>query len=302
MDLSDLRLFCDLVETGSFSRAAERNFVSQSAVSQRLRALEREFDQVFLQRSKGKSYIVLTEAGRVLYEGAKPLVGEVAELDNRLRCMQDEISGTVRVATVYSVGLHALPRRLKSFLAEHPKVNVHLEYSQTTRVYQDVLSGSVDVGIVAVPIPTPSLEIIPFGVETMAVICAPEHRLAGRTSVSLRDLEGESFIAFDDDIPTRRLIDDQLRNAGVRVKVVMAFDNIETLKNLVEIGKGIALVPVETVRAEVREGVLVCIPLVPEDSFCRTSGIILKETTARRAAVTAFVDSIKMADGMQQEV
>ncbi len=294
MDLSDLRLFCDLVETGSFSRAAERNFVSQSAVSQRLRALEKEFDQVFLQRSKGKSYIVLTEAGRVLYEGAKPLVGEVAELDNRLRCMQDEISGTVRVATVYSVGLHALPRRLKSFLANHPRVNVHLEYSQTSRVYQDVLSGSVDVGIVAVPIATPSLEIVPFGIETMAVICAPEHRLATRTSVSLRDLEGEPFIAFDDDIPTRRLIDDQLRATGVRVKVVMAFDNIETLKNLVEIGKGIALVPSETVRAEVREGTIVRIPLVQEESFCRTSGIILKETAARRAAVTAFVDTIKM--------
>jgi DNA-binding transcriptional LysR family regulator len=294
MELSDLRLFCDLVETGSFSRAAERNFVSQSAVSQRLRVLERQYGQVFMERGKGKGRVTPTEAGRILYEGAKSLVHAAAELDARLRGLSDEIAGTVRVATVYSVGLHALPGRLKPFLAAHPGVNVHLEYSQTARVYQDVLSGAVDVGIVAVPTARHGMEMLPFSNEAMALICAPEHPFAALDQIKLSQLEGQPFIAFEDDIPTRGLIDQRLRAAGVKVKVVMAFDNIETLKNLVEIGTGIALVPEDTVRQEVRGGSLARVALAPEDAFRRPAGMLFKKSGSRRAAVRAFVAA--MAD------
>ena len=127
MELRTLKLFCDLVETQSFSRAAERNYLSQSAVSQKLRALEREYGHVLIERGKGKGRIQLTEAGQILYEGAKPILSEMQELDARLRGLSDEVAGTVNVATVYSVGLHSLPGRLNLFLAAHPKISVHLE-------------------------------------------------------------------------------------------------------------------------------------------------------------------------------
>src|SRR5579871_687045 len=178
METRVLRLFCDLVETRSFSRAAERNFISQPAASQQVRGLEREYGQVLIERGKGKSGVAPTEAGRILYEGAKPLLNEIEELEARLRGLSEEVAGTVRVATVYSVGLHALPGRLKPFLAAHPKVNVHLEYSQTDKVYRDVLSGAMDVGIVACPSARAGIEIVPFGEEAMVLICAPENPLA----------------------------------------------------------------------------------------------------------------------------
>ena len=296
MELSDLRLFCNLIETGSFSRAAERTFVSQSAVSQRLRSMEREFGQVLLDRGKGKGRVTPTEAGKILYEGAKPLLSQADELEISLRGLSEEIAGPVRVATVYSVGLHALPPRLKPFLAAHPHVNVHLEYSQTAKVYQDALSGAVDVGIVAVPAPRSGLEIVPFSQETMALICACEHPFAGRSEIALRELEGQPFIAFDDDIPTRGLIDAKLRAAGVKVRIVMAYDNIETLKNLVEIGSGVSLVPEDTVRREAHEGQLAVIPLAPPDAFQRPAGLLLKSSKARRAAVRAFVEAMRLPD------
>lgn len=296
MELSDLQLFCDLVETGSFSRAAERNFVSQSAVSQRLRSLEQKYGQIFLERSKGKGRVTPTEAGRVLYEGAKPLVREAAELDIRLRGLSEEIAGAVRVATVYSVGLHALPGRLKPFLAAHPQVNVHLEYSQTARVYQDVLSGAVDVGIVAVPTARAGIEIIPFIEETIALICAPEHPLAQRPEAALKQLEDQPFIAFEGDIPTRRLIDAHLRAAEVKVRVVAEYDNIETLKNLVEIGSGVSLVPEATVRQEVRDGLLAVIPLTQQDAFRRPAGMLIRSSGTRRAVVRAFVEAMRLRD------
>ncbi len=293
MNVNDLKLFCDLVETRSFTRSAERHFLSQPAVSQRIRALERHFGQVLVDRGKGKGRVAPTQAGKVLYDGAKALIGQTSELEMRIRGLSDEILGTVRVATVYSVGLHALPGRLKPFLAALPNVNVHLEYSRTGKVYQDVLSGAVDVGIVACPQARSGIEIIPFGEERMALICAPEHRLAIQPRARLSDLEDEPFIAFADDIPTRKLTDERLRAAGVHVRIVMSFDNIETIKNLVEIGSGVALVPENTVRQEAREGILTVISLTPEDGFMRPAGILIKPSILRRAAISAFVEAMK---------
>ena len=289
INLEILQMFADLVEAGSFSRAAEKNFVSQSAVSQRLRTLERDYGQTLIDRGQGRGRVSPTPAGRMLYEGARTLLQSAAGLDAQMRELSDEVAGTVRVATVYSVGLHALPPRLKPFLAAHPRVNVHLEYEQTDKVYDDVASGLLDVGIVACPTAKRGLEVIPFAEEEMVVICAPEHPLAGQVEVTLKQLDGLPFIGFADDIPTRRLVDDRLRAAGARVRMVTTFDNVETIKNLVEIGSGISILPADTVRQETRSGTLAARPFMPADAFTRPTGLLLKTTKTRRAAVGAFV-------------
>ncbi len=289
LDLNSLRLFCDLVETGSFSRTAERQYVSQPAVSQKLRTLERSVGLALLDRSRGKSIVTPTEAGTILYRGALSLLRDVEELEASLRSRSGEIAGAVRVATVYSVGLHALPGRLKPFLAQFPRVNVHLEYSQTTSIYEDVLSGAVDVGIVACPASRTGIEVVLFGEEAMTLICAPEHRFAKRGEIDLTELDGEPFIGFADEIPTRRLIDERLKLAGVRVRLVNAFDNIETIKNLVEIGSGVALVPEDTARQEVRAGDLAAVKLSAGSAFLRPAGLLVKKTGSRRLAVDAFI-------------
>jgi len=280
INLNALQIFCDLVETGSFSRTADKNFVSQSAVSQRLRALERDYGQTLLDRGQGRGLVRPTEAGQTFYTQG-------------LRGLSDDVAGTVRVATVYSVGLHALPPRLKPFLAAHPRVNVHLEYRRTDSVYQDVMAGTADIGIVACPAPRRGVEVIPFGSEAMTLICAPENPFARLEFVRLAQLDGAPFIAFDTDIPTRRLVDDHLRAAGAQVRIVTSYDNIETIKNLVEIGSGVSLVPADTVRQEVRAGDLAAIPFSPDEAFQRPTGLLLKKSGARRAAVLAFVAAMR---------
>lgn len=290
--LESLQLLCDLVETESFSRTAERSFITQSAVSQRLRALERQYGQTLIDRGQGRGLAEPTTAGRILYQGAKRLLRDAAALDSQMRELVDEVRGTVRVATVYSVGLHALPPRLKPFLAAHPQVNVHLEYKPTDEVYHEVISGAVDVGIVACPSARRGLVILPFGEEDMAVICAPEHPLASKSTVRMKDLEGISFIGFETDIPTRKLIESRLAAAGVRVRHTASFDNIETIKNIVEIGNGISILPVDTVRQEVREGVLVAVPLAAADAFRRPTGLLVKKSRASRAVIRTFLARI----------
>jgi DNA-binding transcriptional LysR family regulator len=293
ISLDSLQIFSDLVETGSFSRTAEKNFVSQSAVSQRLKALEHDYGQTLIDRGQGRGRVSPTVAGDALYSGAKALLQGAAALDAEMRQLSDEVAGTVRVATVYSVGLHALPPRLKPFLAAHPRVNVHLEYKQTDKVYDDVVSGSVDVGIVACPSARRGLEVIAFAEEQMVLVCAPEHSLAALSEVNLKQIDSLAFIGFADDIPTRRLVDERLRAAGTRVKIVSTVDNIETIKNLVEIGSGVSILPADTVRQEQRAGTLTAIPFTAADAFTRPTGLLLKKTNARRAAVQAFVEAMR---------
>ncbi len=292
MDLTALQLFCDIVETQSMTRAAERNLVSQSAVSQRIRILETDLGQVLIERSKGKGKVFVTDAGRILYNGAKPLLNGAAELDARLRGLSEDVSGIVRVATVYSVGLHLLPARLKPFLKSHPRINIQLEYNMTSKVYSDVLSSAADVGIVACPSSKGGVDIIPFSTEEMVFVCAPEHPLANKTSIRLKDISQYPFVAFADDIPTRTLIDSKLWAAGARVEIVNAYDNIETIKNLVEIGSGVSIVPKSSITQSVRDGLLAEVPIVPRERFYRPTGIILKRNRSRRAAVLEFIEAM----------
>ena len=141
---------------------------------------------MFLERGKGKGRVTPTDAGELLYRGARPLdSGRRGARRAASGLTGTSYPGTVRVATVYSVGLHALPGRLKPFLAAHPAINVHLEYSQTERVYQAVLSAAVDVGIVASPSIRAGIDIVHFGTEEMVVVCAAENPLARQVTIEL---------------------------------------------------------------------------------------------------------------------
>jgi len=175
------------------------------------------------------------------------LLERFQRLEGRLRDRAAPIRGTVRIATVYSVGLHALPPYLTRFLKAFPQVKAHVEYSRTNRICDALAHDLLDVGIVAVPLPRTAVTVIPWRDERLVLVCRPDHRLARKRSVSLALLQGEPFIAFERDIPTRKTIDRLLRAHGVTVRTVMEFDNVETIKRSVEVGSGVAILPEPTV-------------------------------------------------------
>jgi DNA-binding transcriptional LysR family regulator len=284
--IETLKTFCDLVDTGSFSKAARQNFVSQSAVSQQLRALEQRYGRRLIDRGPG-SPIVLTEAGRLLYSEGKALLERFHALDHRLRRDAQVMAGTVRVATVYSVGLHALPPFVKQFLVAHPQVNVRVEYARTDRVYEACLDGTIDLGIVAQPARRAQIEVIPLRPEPLILVCSPEHRLARRRTVRLDELESEPFVAFERNVPTRKAIDRILKDHRVTVAMVTEFDNIETIKRSVEAGLGVAIVPQNCVKNEAKSKTLV--PLTFADGpYTRSIGIIQRKRRDLGPTVAAF--------------
>ncbi len=290
MHLETLKTYCDLIETGSFSKAAALNYITQSAVSQQVQALERKFDVKLIERGRRKG-VAPTETGRLMYAECKEIVERYQALEGRLRADSEQMAGTIRIATVYSVGLHELPPYIKQFIKAYPQVKVHVEYSRTNKVYESCLNNSIDFGIVACPSARPQIEIIPVREETMVLICSPEHALAGRGRVSLRRLRDESFIGFERDIPTRKLIDRILKKYDVTVNHAMEFDNIETIKRSVEVGIGVSILPESAVVNEVRSGMLASLSFI-EGNFSRPIGIIHRKGKALSAAARRFTEQL----------
>jgi DNA-binding transcriptional LysR family regulator len=292
VQIETLKIFCDLVETKSLSRAAERNFVTQSAVSQQVRGLEERFKRRLLERTRGGREVGLTEDGEVFYQESRQIVAAYVHLEERMRTLTGTVSGTVHVATVYSIGLHELPAVIRRFMAEHPEAKIDLEYSRTTRIVRDVLAGTVELGVVAYPEKKRGLTIVPLGGDRLVLICPPGHPLAKHKKLRARDLNNQDFVLFERDIPTRRAIDRILRAHGVSVKRVAEFDNIETIKRAVEVGIGAAIVPSPSVIDEARTGSLAVVALA-EAEWTRAVGVIYRTDRTLGTAAKKFIELLK---------
>jgi DNA-binding transcriptional LysR family regulator len=284
MHLKALKVFCDVVGRRSFSRAAEENGISQSGASQVVNQLERHLGTKLIDRSKRP--FTLTPEGEIYYGGCRKLVERYFSLEDRVRTLHDEVAGRVRVASIYSVGLHHMDRYLHDFLSQYPKANVRLEYLHPHKVYEAVENDHADLGLVSYPKSSRTVKAISWRQEPMVLVCAPEHRFAKRKHVSLEEVAGEPIVGFDSDLTIRREIDRVLYEHNTGMNVVMEFDNIETIKRAVEIGAGVSLLPKPTILREMETGTLAAVPISTQE-LVRPLGIIHRRgkdlgVTARR--------------------
>lgn len=292
MHIETLKIFCDLVDLQSFSLAAERNFITQSAVSQQIRSLEEKFKRKLLERVRGRREVKLTAAGEVFYREARHVLAAYAELQENLRGLVGKIGGTVKVACTYSVGLHEMPAKVGEFMTKFPAARIDLEYSRMTKVVRDVMSGSVELGILAFPEAKRGLTIVPMPSDRMVLVCQPEHKLAKRSQVKAKDLDGLDFVLFERDTPTRKATDKILKAAGVEVKKVAEFDNIETIKRAVEVGFGVAILPMPAVIDEQKAGRLVVIKLAEKD-WVRPVGAVYRTDRTLSLAAKKFLQLLE---------
>ena len=292
MQIESLKVFCDLTETKSFTKAAQINSVTQSAVSQTIGVLERRFKSLLIERSK-KNFR-LTPEGDVFYDYSKRILQTCDALHSKLQEIANIISGNIRVATIYSIGLHVLPPYVKRFLKSCPSVNVHVEYRRDDQVYENVLGNVVDLGLVAYATRDGRLEVVPIRKDTLVLICHPQHPFAGRKSVKVKALNGMKFINFERDIPTRRALDNIFKRHRVTVEQVMQFDNIETVKRAVEIDSGVAIVPRETISEEVATGTLVAVEL-ENGAYSRPLAVLYKKGRVLSPAIKKFIALLKEA-------
>jgi LysR family transcriptional regulator, transcriptional activator of the cysJI operon len=289
MQFESLKVFCDLAETESFTKTARLNSVSQSAVSQTIRTLEQHFDSLLIERSR-KNFR-LTAEGEVLYNHSKEILQSYAGIHGRIQELKHVVSGEMRVATVYSIGLHDLPPYVKRFMQAYPDVKIHVEYRRANQVYDAVLGNAVDLGLVAYPVHDARWEVVPLQRERLALTCHPAHPFAKLKSVKLKALQGQKVVSFEPDLPTRKALDKILRSQGVAVQHVMEFDNIETVKRAVELNCGIAIVPEATIKQEVAQHTLAVVPL--DGNYFRLLGAIYRRNKVLSPALKAFIALLK---------
>jgi len=282
-------VICDLAETKSFTKTAQINEVTQSAVSQAISAVEEQFKVLLIERSK-KNFRLTTE-GELFYEHSKQILELHEAMQSEIQELQGIFAGNIRISTVYSIGLYELPPYVQQFMRDYPEVNINVQYRRANKVYDDVLGNVADLGLVAFPVPHPKLETAPFRQDLLALACHPEHPLAKLKTVKVKALAGQKFIGFEPDIPTRKPVDKILKAQGVEAKYVMQFDNIETVKSAVEIGSGIAILPEETIRREVANHTLAMVRL--DGKYFRPLAILTKKGKALSSPMKKFVEFLK---------
>lgn len=296
MQIETLKVFCDVVDTRSFSRAARVNRVTQSAVSQQIRALERRYDQKLLDRTPRA--IQPTPAGEKFYEAARVVLARFQELESTMRLENDEPVGPVTVATIHSVGLHEIQHHLKDLLRRFPKINVRVVYRRSDQVYDEVASGEADVGLVAYPRERRDLVVLPFTEDRLVIAVPPDHLFARKKELPLSGLDGIHFVAFDRDIPTRRAVDKLLRDHGSSVQITLELDNIETVKRAVEIGLGVSILPRHSIQSEVGGKTLAEVG-ISDGVFTRPIGMLVRKGRSLSRAAESVIQ-VFCGEGVEQ--
>jgi len=274
MHIETLKMFRDLAEFRNLSKTAERHTVSQSAVSQQLAQLETSLKCQLVNRKKRP--IELTRQGELLYQAAKDIIARYEELESDINTLQNTGAGRINVAAIFSIGMHSLPEYIKKFMVRYPDVHVHVEYLSAERIYELVLTGEVDIGLVAVPKRDRHLEVYDFENEPLVLVCSPRHPLASKSEVDINSVQFEQFIAFEEKIPTGQWIDSIFKRYGLSIRPVMEFDNIETVKRAVEINSGISILPATAIRQELAAGTLKAVKFTNEN-FIRPTGLIIRK-------------------------
>ena len=288
MNIGTIRIFCDLVELQNFSRTAERHIISQSAVSQQLAQLEMVFKCQLINRKKRPPGP--TTAGELLYQAGKDILDRYDKLQSELNALTRSDT-QINIAAIFSIGMHTLQPYVRKFVNEYPNIHLKVDYFSADRIYEQVLLGEVDFGLVAVPRQDNTIDVYPFEPEPLVFVCSPEHPLSSNSGLDIYIMRGQELIAFKKGVPTREYIDDILSRFHISINPLMEFDNIETMKRVVEINAGVSIMPKTAIQTEVQNGTLKAIPFSNANiEFVRPTGILVRRDRAMNKHKKALLD------------
>jgi len=290
MNIETFKIFQDLAEMRSFSKVAEKNCVTQSAVSQQLAQLEMLHKCQLINRKKRP--IELTREGQILYKTCKEILERYEHFKDELNTLKASSKDRINIGAIFSIGMHTLPSYIKRFMVQYPKIHVHIEYLSVERIYDRVLEGNLDIGLVAVPQRDKRLNVFTFEEEPLVLVCSPNHPFAEEKDIDIHSIQFESFIAFEKGVPTRGWIDNILERYNIVIEPILEFDNIETVKRAVEINSGISILPETAIAQETANGTIKAIAFSNE-RFIRPTGIIMRKNKIFSKAGQAFIQLLQ---------
>lgn len=242
MELRQLQHMVALAEEQQFTRAARRVNIVQSALSTSIRQLEVELDaQLFVRNTR---QVRLTAAGEVFLAKARTALAAIADARDAVAAVQGLRRGTLSIGTMQSLPAFLdLPAMIERFHTRHPDIEVRLSQGSSSDLLAMVRNGRLDLAFVPVSEPPDDVATTMIACESLVVVCALGHPLAGRTNVPLIELKEQRFVDFDLDWGTRKLVDRGFMEAGIERHIAFEVSDLETLLELVRRGLGIALLP-----------------------------------------------------------
>ena len=243
-DLTDLRLFLNVVEAGSITHGAERMHLAVAAASTRIRNMEATLGTALLQRER--QGVQTTEAGRTLLHHARVLLQQAERMRGDLAEYADGLRGQVRLMSNTNALTEFLPEPLSAFLAAHPQVNIDLEERLSDEIVAAVAEGTADVGIVAGTVEVAGLEVLPFRIDRFVLVVAPNHPLATAARIAFSEALDCDFVGLDRASALQRFLSEKAERIGRRLRLRVQLRSFDAVCRLVECNVGIGVVPATT--------------------------------------------------------
>jgi DNA-binding transcriptional LysR family regulator len=291
MDLRALSLFTTVADTGSFTRAAERAGISQSAVSQQIRALEESLGTSLFSRHARK--VTLTQAGNVLLPYARQILRKTEEARAVVSDFEAMGRGRISLGAGGALCHHVVPALLKEFAERFTRIEIQVRSGFTDETLRRTLEGTVDIGLLLLPIEESSVVVTELGRDELVAIAPAGHRWADLERVRPRDFVGENLVSYDRTSETYRILERFLLEGGVFASVGMEISDLEAVKEMVKAGLGVSVVAGWAVRKEQQEGSLVARSLAPRGLY-RTWGAVRRSNetlTASQRALLAICET-----------
>jgi DNA-binding transcriptional LysR family regulator len=289
IDLFFLKTFVAITKTNSFRIAAERNHISQPAVSQHIQILEKKLNTTLFERHGKK--VTLTSAGTIFLTYAESILKQYEDAKNHIHEMDNKFNGTIRIATIYSVGLYELQPVIRKFFKKYPKINLHLEYQPSASIYEMIFNRTIDFGLVAYPQERAGIVSTTFTEDTLVVVQSPDHPTIAKKRITLKQLAGAKYIAYSKTTPTGKFIGQFFRSKGILPNIVHEYDNVELIKNAAVLGLGHAILPKNTIKRELKEQSLEMIHVIGFD-LKRPLGILHAEKKTFTGSTKAFYETL----------
>lgn len=294
MELSQLEVFLAVARERRFSRAAEKLYRTQSAVSQTIHKLEQELGEALFDRSSRDG--VLTDAGKVLYEYAEKLVNLRAEAAESLTELRELQTGKLVIAANEFTVLYLL-HVLAEFRRLHPMIKITVERTLGSHIPDDVLRYSVEFGVLSYQPQEPALHSVVVYLDELVFVVPPKHPLATAPEISIRQLGAESFVAHIVSSPYREKVIQQFKTHKTPLHMDLELPTLQAIKQFVAMGNGVAFVPEISVETELARGELVRIP-VRELQLKRKLRLIYRRDANLSHAARAF---LKVAEAVAHE-
>lgn len=290
MHVESLKVFCDLAETGSFSAAAERNLLTQSAVSQQIRALEKRYTVTLIER--GGKQMSLTAEGQVFLQAAEQMLEIYTSIPEKILRAGEVPRGEVKVATVTNLGLHELEEVRRLFKKKYPFINVQKTYLEWEAGYAAVESGEVDFALLPFPEKREGYVVETVWHERLVLVCPPNHRLARYGSVGMRDLRGERFVWSASDRYSSETMSAIFKKAKVDVDVVLDLRYPDAVKRAIRVEGLLGILPEQSVIDENSKQTLKIVEINSSDMWLPI-GIVSKKCTPMSLPASELVRELR---------